>query len=311
MPSFAALLKQLDLPELQYLGEGMQCVVFADGNDSVVKIYDAAAGKENLQRLMQFYRSLDTTKVSWQTPKILSIDEVKGKLVVAEQRLLGISPTRDYFKRLPIHTLKVYFTQYVDALFSVQNIHTDFLNTAEPLDLSGDFFEYRPYRSWQDLLQQNLERKLKENRKYYLPFVPHLNALAQQLMQKIDTVNLHDCRLIHGDFFPGNTIINEAIQITGLLDFGTFTTMGDPIYDIALGWVFADMYENIDHFPVKDFVGERINRKLAENEVERMKLYVLIYSLLSATMYGNPDTNDGHFRWAMKNLNDKTLLEAL
>jgi hypothetical protein len=42
-----------------------------------------------------------------------------------------------------------------------------------------------------------------------------------------------------------------------------------------------------------------------------MKLYILIYSLISADIYCDEGAPDGHFQWAMNNLNNDSFREAL
>lgn len=160
MPLYQKLLQQLNFPPLTYLGEGMQCQVFADGPDKVVKIYSAAVGESNLVRLMDFYQSLDTHSVSFSTPSIIDLERKMDRLIVTEKRLTGITPTLDYLQHLTTNELETYFQHYVDVLFQIQHISTDFLQPGELLDQSGDFCQYGQYGSWQTLLTTNLQRKL-------------------------------------------------------------------------------------------------------------------------------------------------------
>ncbi len=116
-------------------------------------------------------------------------------------------------------------------------------------------------------------------------------------------------RLIHGDFFPGNLLIDHDHQITALLDFGGLTMFGDYLFDIAAGWVFFDMYDEL-----KANVRERylalILATLGEQVRGILYRYVLIYSLLSANMYA-PDCTDGHYRWCVANLNTNEYWQAI
>lgn len=305
------LLQQLNLPDLEYLGQGMQCLVFADGPHLAVKIYETTIGMGNFQRLMDFYHSLVSDQISFQLPEIIDVKEIQGKIIVTEKRLHGACPTRERLSQMPVPSLETYFTHYVNVLFDIQKITTGFLKPAEPLDKSGDFYRYEKYENWRNLLLTNLQHKLNQSGTRYQPFITGYEKLTDQIRKKIQTVNLKEYRLIHGDYFPANTMMNEKFDITAVLDFGTFTILGDPLYDIALGWIFADMYHNVNHFPIKDFVEKLIRERITEDDWQRMKLYILIYSILSADMYGSADVNDGHFRWAMHNLNDNTLREVL
>jgi Ser/Thr protein kinase RdoA (MazF antagonist) len=306
------LLKKLGYPELQFLGEGMQCLVFADGPDQVLKIYDTAVGVKNLERLMAFYQSLDTSSVSFKTPKILSIKSTQDKILVTENRLTGISPSLKYLQQMEVHDLETFFQHYVDVLFEIQNITTDFLQPGEPLDQSGDYCQYDHYGSWQALLSVNIRHKLSVSGKHYTPFVEDLDEIVDKVFTHIKALPQDDNRLVHGDYYPANTLMDENFNITSVLDFGTYTIPGDPLYDIALGWIFADMYQNVKQLRAKDFVGDLIRQRISVEEYRRMKLYILIYSLLSADIYGSSYLEqDGHFRWAMDNLNNKSYREVL
>lgn len=109
-------------------------------------------------------------------------------------------------------------------------------------------------------------------------------------------------RVIHGDFFPGNLLVDDGGQVAGLLDFGLFTMAGDPLFDLATAWVFFDMYDERR----ADLRGQLLDAILQQYGAEvrgSLYRYVLIYSLLSANVYA-PDCTDGHYRWCVDNLNN-------
>ncbi len=49
--------------------------------------------------------------------------------------------------------------------------------------------------------------------------------------------------LAHGDYFPGNVLIDERLVLTGLVDFSVFTLAGDPLYDAITAALFLEMIE--------------------------------------------------------------------
>ena len=67
----------------------------------------------------------------------------------------------------------------------------------------------------------------------------------QQLHTLLDQPYRGDEPLIHGDFFPGNLLLNDEHEITALLDFGLLTMYGDYLFDLATSWVFFDMYDEL------------------------------------------------------------------
>ena len=109
--------------------------------------------------------------------------------------------------------------------------------------------------------------------------------------------------VIHGDFFPGNILVDTRYKITALLDFGLLTMYGDSLFDIATGWVFFDMYDEL-----KSNLRERylaiILEIMGKSVREKLYFYVLFYSLLSANAYSS-NCADGHYQWCVENLNNQ------
>lgn len=49
--------------------------------------------------------------------------------------------------------------------------------------------------------------------------------------------------LAHGDYFPGNVLLDERLTLTGLVDFSVFTLVGDQLYDAITAALFLEMIE--------------------------------------------------------------------
>jgi aminoglycoside phosphotransferase (APT) family kinase protein len=49
--------------------------------------------------------------------------------------------------------------------------------------------------------------------------------------------------LVHGDYFPGNVLVDEDLRVSGLVDFSSYTLVGDPLYDAAGAALFLEMIE--------------------------------------------------------------------
>ena len=49
--------------------------------------------------------------------------------------------------------------------------------------------------------------------------------------------------LAHGDYFPGNVLLDETLALTGLVDFSVFTLAGDPLYDAITAALFLEMID--------------------------------------------------------------------
>lgn len=311
MRNYNQLLEEINMPNLKFLGKGMQSLVFELNEREVLKVYGREIGIENIKRLKNFYESLDTKKVSFLTPLLTDVVEKGAKILATEKKLDGICPNGDYLKKLNTADLRRFLYSYIETLFSVQKIETTYLGIAEVLDLTGDFFEPRLYKDWNELITFNLKNKYQQTKTIFDKKVDNAARLVEMLVGKFSSYKISKSRLIHGDFFPANLMVDDSLKIASVLDFGILTTIGDPIFDIALGATFSDMYDQIKHFKVKEFVWGLVKDKVTEEEYIRAQVYVLIYSFISANMYKKNDPTDGHFNWCINNLNNPKLLKYL
>ena len=84
---------------------------------------------------------------------------------------------------------------------------------------------------------------------------------------------------------------------------------GDYLFDIASGWVFLDMYDELKANLRDRYLAVILNR-LGANVRGKLYRYVLIYSLLSANTY-SPTCSDGHYQWCVANLNTAGYWDAI
>ena len=49
--------------------------------------------------------------------------------------------------------------------------------------------------------------------------------------------------LAHGDYFPGNVLIDESLTLSGLVDFSVYTLAGDAHYDAITAALFLEMID--------------------------------------------------------------------
>ena len=60
-------------------------------------------------------------------------------------------------------------------------------------------------------------------------------------------------------------LCDDRMQVTGVIDFGELTVHGDYLFDIATGWIFIDMYDEVVNYPLKKLVWERIASRLTND----------------------------------------------
>jgi aminoglycoside phosphotransferase (APT) family kinase protein len=159
----------------------------------------------------------------------------------------------------------------------------------------------RSHGDWHTFLARWLTQKMTSLTPYFQRDVSSFPLKLVQMLDLLAQPYTGSYCLVHGDFFPGNLLVDQQNEVTALLDFGLFTLWGDPLFDVATAWVFFDMYDDLKA-DLRQRLLEVILARLGEGVRGRLYRYVLIYSLLSANTYA-PDGSDGHYRWCVANLN--------
>jgi streptomycin 6-kinase len=277
----------------------MEAEVYACGADAVLKLYKGTASLADLLTLQDFYNSLDRQAAPFSLPHIHTVAQEGEYLVTVEQRLAGtrlsaILPTAGDAQ------LDSIIWRYISASLAVSQIAVrpswERCKLFDPHQLS-----LRADGDWHQFLDRYITHKLAQLHPYFNRDVPQFSEKLGRLRAILSQPYQNAYGLIHGDFFPGNLLVDEAHHITALLDFGLFTMLGDPLFDLATAWVFFDMYDELKK-QLRQRILPIIVERLGENVRGKLYRYVLIYSILSANTY-SPTCADGHYQWCVANLN--------
>ncbi len=283
-----------------WLAKGMEADVYAYGTDAVLKLYAGTTSLTALTTLQHFYDSLERHLVPYALPCIYTVADEGRFLVTIEQRLYGTRMS-DVLASLTPEQLDQTMQRYLAAARALSVVPApasiDRYKLFDPERIS-----HRTSGDWHQFLDRYLTRKVDQVMPYVARDVVRLGPKVQQLCAILAQPYVGDYRLIHGDFFPGNLLINDDDQITAVLDFGVLTMYGDYLFDIATGWVFFDMYDDLEA-NVRERYLSIILATLGEQVRGILYRYVLLYSLLSANTY-SPTGMDGHYRWCIANLNN-------
>ena len=297
-----AILRKYGLSPDDLLHKGMEAEVYAMGIEAVLKLYIGTTDFEHLTTLQNFYASLSQSELSYSLPHIETVAREGDICSTIERRLPG-SPMSTILPKLTTEQMDTLMQAYLTAALELTKVQIPFefdrYKLFDPEDLSrttrGD---------WHRFLSGYLDQKFGQLSVYLERDVTDFTEKVQQLQFILSKPYTGGYHLIHGDFFPGNILVDEGHRVTALLDFGLFTMYGDFLFDIATGWVFFDMYDELRanirerYLDITlDWLGERARGKLYR--------YVLLYSILSADTY-SPDCTDGHYRWCVTNLNNQT-----
>lgn len=301
------ILDKFGISKSNFLGSGMESEVYAYDDNKVVKLYNDMSDSNKQRILKGFYSKIDSSSLSYELPFIYDTFEENGILVTIEKRIEGNNLQSMLSKMNYIEQNNMMET-YLNANIELKSVKIK-PNLEGYILFNDQQISSLNINSWFDLLKEEIFRKQKELESYLKRDVVNYDAKVKQLVEILSLGYEGEYSLIHGDFYPGNVMINESGKVTGLIDFGLMTMYGDNLFDIAIGWVCFDMYNELNANIYERYLNIIIST-LGEDVRKRLYFYVLIYSYISANFY-SPNCEDGHYQWCVRNLNNKNYWEVL
>ncbi|MGG4168930.1 aminoglycoside phosphotransferase family protein [Rossellomorea vietnamensis] len=301
------LLDRFRISDADFLGSGMEATVYALDDRKVLKIYNDLSDVTKQERLRDFYAGLKADHLSYELPYIHDILVENGTLVTIEKRMQG-NDMQGKLAGMTHDEQTIMMETYLQANLALRSVQGS--STMEGYQLFHDHRMSLGIRdNWYDLLKETIEQKQPALRPYFERDVRGYEKKLTLVKERLASGYAGDYSFIHGDFYPGNILINEKHDVTGLIDFGMLTMYGDYLFDVAIGWVCLDMYNQLNANLAERYL-EIIVSTLGEEVRKDLYFYVLIYSLMTANLY-SPTCEDGHYRWCVENLNRGDYWEAI
>ncbi|WML57184.1 aminoglycoside phosphotransferase family protein [Neobacillus sp. PS2-9] len=301
------ILDKFNVSKSDFLGSGMEAEVYAYDNNKVLKLYNDMSDTNKQNILKGFYSKINASSLSYELPYIYDTFEENGILVTIEKRIEG-SNMQGMLSEMNFNEQNTMMETYLNANLELKSVKVK--SNLEGFTLFNDNqISLLKIKSWFELLKEIIFRKQNELESYFKKDVVNYDAKVNQLVDILSLGYEGEYSLIHGDFYPGNLMVNKNGMVTGLIDFGLMTMYGDNLFDIAIGWVCFDMYNELNANIYERYLNIIIST-LGEGVRKRLYFYVLIYSFISANFYSH-NCEDGHYQWCVKNLNNKHFWEAL
>ena len=301
------ILDKYNVTKSDFLGSGMEAEVYAYDNTKVLKLYNDMSDTNKQNILKNFYSNLNSNSLNYELPYIYDTFVENDILVSIEKRIDG-SNLQSVFSEMNYNEQNKLMESYLNANIELKSVKIKY--NLEGFSLFNDNqVSLLKMNSWFDLLKEIIFSKQKELEPYFKKDVVNYSVKVNQLVENLSLDYEGEYSLIHGDFYPGNLMVNKSGMVTGLIDFGLMTMYGDNLFDIAIGWVCFDMYNELNANISERYLNIIIST-LGEDVRKRLYFYVLIYSYISANLYSH-NCKDGHYQWCVKNLNNKHYWEAL
>ncbi|MCA6095936.1 aminoglycoside phosphotransferase family protein [Streptomyces sp. SCA3-4] len=286
------------------LGSGMEGAVYRLDDGMVAKVWGERSAQE-LRRLGRFYAHLDQAGLPFATPLYHEVLEVFGKAVTVERHLPGV-PLDDKRFSGPQEWPTV-----LSCLGTVLGAFAEVPDAPELRDLPV-MAEKRALwdgsASWSQALSTLVDDRADRFGDQLRAKAADFDTKLAQLHRALATLDDVRPALVHGDLIPGNILVGADGAPAAVLDFGFFSTAGDPAFDAALTASIFDMY-GTDAQDTEARIDRELNTRFG-HPPDRLALYRSAYAVITSNAY-DPLGQDGHFQWCADTLNRPSVSEAL
>ncbi|NUT93744.1 MAG: aminoglycoside phosphotransferase family protein [Saccharothrix sp.] len=275
------------------LAAGVEGAVYHLDEGLVAKVWSGRPPTD-LDLTRRVYADIARHPLPFATPEILDTEVHDGVLVTYERELTG-SP----FRSEPVTTSSerdLPATETTALLMVLRALATvPGTEAMRHLTVPGDDRPlWQGHTRFPDALAALVRRAAHRHGDVLAAHVPGLSAVVEQVVVSLTALPDSPVTVIHGDLVPPNIHVDDSGRPTAVLDFGFFTTAGDPAFEAAVAAAVWDMYgPHAEHHATtltSLFAGE------LGHPVETLDLYQAAYALTTYDLF-SPDGSDGHFAW--------------
>lgn len=256
----ARILERFNVQERDLIGAGGESRVYALDDTAILRLPRTKPFEAGSRARLAAFLEQIAGKLPYATPEILDIGT--GDAYTIERRLPGRVMT-DVLRTASSDSRDHAFRNYVLAAEALGEVELPHLPYGHVVDAS-------PVRagSWHTFARESLAHFRARNRITIAkeigdPYV--LFDKAADLIIHLPETPPH--ALVHGDFFPGNVLLDNRLQITGVIDFGIYTVVGDPLLDLAVSYLTLELLPETsahDARFVRDIIIERHGEEIAD-----------------------------------------------
>ncbi len=250
------------------VGHGGEATVYALGDDRVLRLYHHQPHGGSAM-MAAFYDEIDRGAVPFVVPQVLDHGEIDGTWYSIDRRIAG-RPLMDVLPSLSGERRRRMLDAYLDGAHAIAALTIDREGYGEILLDDAIMAD-----TWPAFLRARVAQILTISRPDLEGDVPDLDRALAGADRAIAALPVRPPRvLVHGDYFPGNVMVDEeTLRVTGVIDFGPLTVMGDALLDVTSAVVFLeasrDSFERAD----SAYLTEALVRRYGDGIIDVMRTY--------------------------------------
>jgi len=279
------LLADFGLADRPPLGSGQEADIYGLDDQRVLRVYRRPMDAAHLTRMAGFYGDIERGAAAFATPSVLDWGVRDVVSFSVERRIGGVSLAGALGRLEGEFRLRALRSD-VEAAAAIAGL-------GHPQRAFGEVLTEPPIRAgaWAGFILARAGAELERHRGLLDGRVDQPDRALEALGAMLAAQGAVEPRLVHGDFYPENVLVGESGEVTGVIDFGGLTLIGDAQLDLACAVFFltgmASVTADDRKFVLDHALGLGLNpRSLA--------LYRLYYAF---RFLGAPRENDGLLRW--------------
>jgi Ser/Thr protein kinase RdoA (MazF antagonist) len=232
-----ALLARYGIGPGDELGHGGEAVVYALDPHRVLRAHRHEAA-DHVRGIAELYGRLDRSAVPYALPEVLEVHG-DGEISWSVERRLPGQPFDELLRHLAEADRARALTAYVDGAAA-------FGALGEPAGWTGgcgELFTEERLRAdrWGDLLADRLALQLERARPVLAAALGDPDAAAAPVLAAARAEEGAGATLVHGDWFPGNVLLDDDLRVSAAFDLGWLTVVGPAQHDVLSAAVFCEV----------------------------------------------------------------------
>jgi Ser/Thr protein kinase RdoA (MazF antagonist) len=263
-----AVMAAFGVTDADLLGSGWESTIYALGATRILRIPRPEAGSEDQVRARAAFTA-NLPPLPFDVPRVREISKIDGQLFVIEDRIGG-QPMAALLPKLSGEMRAEALRAYLAAAEAMA------VATA-PGEAFGDLLLDQPRRCdhWSDYLIARVRTAAKDD--VLAADISGFDGIVERFIARLDAIPDPVKCIVHGDIWPPNVMMNDALEVTGLIDFSFTTRIGDHVMDIAGAAYFplaTKSSSKADHAYLKQL----ILAKYGAEEIDRIELYAVWFA---------------------------------